>query len=140
MERIKKLPLFIKIIAAAAVIAAVCYAVGYCYEFSRFLRYKNSIEQLTVSDVDLTQIADGVYQGECDAVYIKVLAEVSVQNHEIVSITLLEHKNDRGAPAEAVVEKMVQQQKVKVDAVASATNSSMVIEKAVENALIKGMK
>jgi len=44
-------------------------------------------------------------------------------------------KNGRGKPAEAVLDNIIKEQKIKVDAVSGATNSSIVLEKAVENAL-----
>ena len=57
----------------------------------------------------------------------------------ITGIRILEHKNDRGGPAEAVVEAIVDQQRIGVDAVTGATNSSTVLKKAVENALRQGL-
>ena len=68
-----------------------------------------------------------------DFVYAKV--EVTVQNGVITNIDILEHKNGRGSSAEVVVDRIVEEQKIEVDAVSGATNSSTVIKKAVENAL-----
>ena len=68
-----------------------------------------------------------------DFVYAKV--EVTVQNDVITNIDILEHKNGRGSRAEVVVDRIVEEQKIEVDAVSGATNSSTVIKKAVENAL-----
>ncbi len=53
----------------------------------------------------------------------------------MINIDILEHKNGRGKPAEIVVDRMVEEQKIDVDAVSGATNSSIVIKKSVENAL-----
>ena len=60
---------------------------------------------------------------------------VTVQNGAITNIDILEHKNGRGSSAEAVVDRIIEEQKIEVDAVSGATNSSAVIKKAVENAL-----
>ena len=68
-----------------------------------------------------------------DFVYAKV--EVTVQNGVITNIDILEHKNRRGSHAEVVVDRIIEEQKIDVDAVSGATNSSTVIKKAVENAL-----
>ncbi|MCI8299875.1 MAG: FMN-binding protein, partial [Lachnospiraceae bacterium] len=43
--------------------------------------------------------------------------------------------NGRGSRAEVVVDRIIEEQKIEVDAVSGATNSSTVIKKAVENAL-----
>lgn len=61
--------------------------------------------------------------------------EVAVQNGEITNIRILEHKNGRDQAGEAVIEKIVSEQRIDVDAVSGATNSSIVLKKAVENAL-----
>ena len=59
---------------------------------------------------------------------------------QIVNNELLEHINERGEKAESIIDKIIEQQSIDVDAVTSATNSSKVIKQAVENALLKGMK
>ena len=53
----------------------------------------------------------------------------------MTDIIMLEHKQERGKAAEAVISDMLAEQKIDVDAVSGATNSSTVIKKAVENAL-----
>ena len=68
-----------------------------------------------------------------DCIYAKV--EVTIQNGEITGIRILEHKNEHGQAAEAVVDRIVAEQRIDVDAVSGATNSSTVLKKAVENAL-----
>ena len=62
-----------------------------------------------------------------------------MQGGVIQSVRILEHKNQRGQPAEAVIEEIVAEQRVDVDAVSGATNSSLVLQKAVEQALKQGV-
>ena len=69
--------------------------------------------------------------------FIRAKVAVTVQDGAITGIELLEHKNGRGEAAETVLEEIVSQQRIAVDAVSGATNSSIVLEKAVENALTK---
>ena len=66
-------------------------------------------------------------------IYAKV--EVTVQNGEITNINILEHRHERGKAAEVITDSIVDEQKIDVDAISGATNSSIVIKKAVENAL-----
>ena len=68
-----------------------------------------------------------------DFIYAKV--EVAVQNEEITNINILEHRHERGKTAEVIADSIVDEQKIDVDAISGATNSSTVIKKAVENAL-----
>ena len=91
-------------------------------------------------DVDLNSVADGTYIGSSDVGYIKAEVKVSIKDHIIKDIKLVKHVNEHGAPAEKIVDSIVQQQKVDVDAVSSATNSSKVIKTAVKNALLQGVK
>ena len=54
--------------------------------------------------------------------------EVTVQDGVITNIDILEHKNGRGKSAEVVADRIMEEQKIDVDAVSGATNSSVVIK------------
>lgn len=99
--------------------------------------YKKSVADITVSDINLSNIPNGVYDGAYDVGYISAKVEVVVNNGTIEKISLLEHKNEKGAPAEVIIDNMIKEQKIDVDTISGATNSSKVIKKAVENALIQ---
>ncbi len=58
-----------------------------------------------------------------------------VRNHEIVEIIILKHNHGRGSDAEVVPDRVVASQSLRVDTVSGATFSSIVILKAIENAL-----
>jgi uncharacterized protein with FMN-binding domain len=58
----------------------------------------------------------------------------------ITDIKLVMHRNWRGEPAEAVIERIVEEQSTDVDVVTGATMSSRVIMNAVEDALKKAVK
>lgn len=120
-------------------IAALCMAlmlaahVVFC--ITSFSEYKREVAAISISQTDISALADGTYEGDCDVGYIYAKVRVAVNDGEIASIDLLEHRNERGAAGEGVLERIVQEQTVCVDAVSGATNSSRVIEKAVGNAL-----
>lgn len=97
--------------------------------------YKKAVKETVIGDVDLSAIPDGVYVGEYDVDFIYAKVEVTVRNGEMTDIAILEHRQERGKAAEAVISDMLAEQKIEVDAVSGATNSSTVIKKAVENAL-----
>ncbi len=97
--------------------------------------YKRAVKETTFGNLDISDVPDGVYVGEYDVDFIYARVEVTVQNGVITNIDILEHKNGRGSRAEAVVDRIMEEQKIEVDAVSGATNSSTVIKKAVENAL-----
>ena len=97
--------------------------------------YKRAVKETTFGNLDISDVPDGVYVGEYDVDFVYARVEVTVQNGVITNIDILEHKNGRGGRAEAVVDRIMEEQKIEVDAVSGATNSSTVIKKAVENAL-----
>lgn len=121
-----------------AILILVCLIVHVYIGFSSLAQYKESVSQIFVSDVDLTGIEDGNYIGECNVGYVYAKVEVIVKNNSLQQISILEHRTERGKPAETIVNDMVSQQQVHVDAITGATNSSKVIMKAVENALRNG--
>lgn len=101
--------------------------------------YKQAVKETTFEEINILDISDGVYIGEYDVNFIYAKVEVTVQNGEITNINILEHRHERGKTAEAITNKIVDEQKIDVDAISGATNSSTVIKKAVENALKSGL-
>lgn len=98
------------------------------------------INQITLTEVDLTKVTDGTYEGVYDAGAIYVKVSVAVSQHQIQSIDLIEHRNGKGKPAEVLIDLIKQKQSLTVDDVSGATSSSRVIKKAVEIALTKGLE
>lgn len=103
-----------------------------------FFNYKTKINSIKLHEITFSNISDGKYLGEYDAGYIYAKVQVNIQNGKVEDILLLEHKNERGKAAEHIVSEIVDTQTFPVDAITSATNSSKVIQKAVENALEGG--
>lgn len=124
-----------KVIVLLLLIAIVVGGAYGLYSLQRTKKYRQAVKETIINEVDLTQVEDGNYTGSHDVDMINAKVQVEVEDHKIKNIELLEHKNDRGEAAELIVPEMVSQQKIKVDAISGATNSSKVIQKAVENAL-----
>ena len=97
--------------------------------------YKQAVKETTIEEINISDISDGVYIGEYDVNFIYARVEVTVQNGEITNINILEHRHERGKTAEAINTKIVDEQRIDVDTISGATNSSTVIKKAVANAL-----
>ena len=133
MKRTKKTILLV--VLAAVALGAVLLG-SY---LKKVADYQQAVQDLTVEEVPLTTVADGTYQGECDVDFIRAQVAVTVKGGQITNISLLEHKNGRGQPAEVVLDNILQAQRLDVDAVSGATNSSTVLKKAVENALRQGV-
>lgn len=121
-----------RILSACLFAFAVIHLVVYTIDFNH---YQTDIKNIEISEPDLSNVSDGVYTGSCNVGYIYAKVNVTVKNGSIESIDLVEHRNERGTPAEAIIPDIIDNQKIDVDAVSGATNSSKVIKKAVENAL-----
>ena len=107
------------------------------FYFIDYTRYKNAINNITIEKVNLDNISDGDYIGEYDVGYIYAKVKVTVKDHTITSIEILQHDNERGKKAEVITENIVAEQKIDVDAISGASNSSMVIKRACIDALTK---
>ena len=101
----------------------------------RVVEYKRAVKETTIEEVNISDIPDGVYIGEYDVNFIYAKVEVDVSGGKIIDVRILEHRQERGKAAEAVANEIVDEQRIDVDTVSGATNSSIVIKKAVEVAL-----
>ncbi len=102
---------------------------------SEVAEYQKRVKAATIKDLNIAEVPDGVYTGEYNVDFIYAKVQVTVEDGRFTDIELLEHRNDRGGPAEMIVEKMLDEQKIDVDTITGATNSSIVIKKAVEDAV-----
>lgn len=93
---------------------------------------------LEISNIDITAIRDGVYTGSANNGVVKATVSVEVSKGTIQNIMILEHEHLFGIPAEKIIDSIIEQQSLEVDAVTSATYSSDTIRKALENALQQG--
>lgn len=128
MSKLKKtgLTIFIVVVVLAALIT---------YFYVKISDELDLLIQLPIVDVDLSTVEDGTYTGEYEQFPVSVILEVEVVNHEIVSIEIIQHDNGKGAPAEAIILDVIEQQSIDVDTIAGATYSSKVILLAIKDAL-----
>lgn len=118
-----------------AIMLLLCMLAHVVFGIGSLQSYQKRIAQVEVTNVDVSQIADGSYIGEYDAGYVYAKVEVTVKDGKIDKVELLEHRTERGQKAEVLPARMVEEQQVDVDTVSSATNSSKAIKQAVYNAL-----
>ena len=122
-----------------AVMACIGLVAHIALGVTSFTDYQRTIAALVPAEISISRVADGSYEGECDAGYIDALVRVTVESGEITDIDLLEHRNERGAAAERIPQDVVEAQSLDVDTVSGATNSSRVIKEAIAKALEKGL-
>lgn len=95
-------------------------------------------KNISLSMPDLSDMQNGEYIGEYSIAPVFVKVEVSIYEHQITNITILQHDKGLGTPAERIVNDVVDAQSLDIDAVSGATVSSKCILKAIENALETG--
>ncbi len=122
----------IKIIFLVIFTILIFFLFNSCAAFSEM---KEFAENGVIYSPDLKMIADGEYIGEYKCGLVRAKVNVVIQNHSIVSFTILEHDNGKGGKAEKIVDDVIKAQSLNVDVVSGATVSSKVILKAGEMAL-----
>ncbi len=120
------------IVVAAILLIGGVYGGKYLSDLSTYRRQVAAIE---IGKIALDQIPDGTYRGSFDTVWVGAVVDVTVKEHRIVDI-YLQHRHDQGQAAEVMPDRVIAAQSFDVDMVSGATNSCMVILKAVENALL----
>ena len=102
------------------------------------LRMNSQVKSFDRSEVDVSQVKDGIYEGRSETDMVKVDVRVTVSNGDISDIEIVKHECGKGKIANVIVKDMIEKDDVEVDAVSGATFSSEVIKDAVRNALRKG--
>ncbi|WP_186441166.1 FMN-binding protein [Desulfamplus magnetovallimortis] len=101
------------------------------------MKYKKKIASTEIEKINLESIKDGEYEGFYDVYYLNARVAVKVEDNKIVSIELIEHKYDRYS-GEPMIQQVLDNQSLDVDAISGATNSCKTVLKAIEIALSKG--
>ncbi len=94
------------------------------------------LRTISLEEVDLALLENGTYKGSYARFPLDVEVEVVVKDQRIVSIILLKHRNGQGQDAETIPSEVVRSQSLQVDTISGATYSSIVILKAIEDALL----
>ena len=94
------------------------------------------ILEIPINDIDISTLDDGTYQG---TYYfedqIGATVDVEVLNHQLISISFVDHKAGKGIKAEVIVDDIINEQSVLVDDISGVTTSSHVIKLAIINAV-----
>ncbi len=70
---------------------------------------------LEYANIVMNDVVDGTYEGHIETMLIKVKVNVTVENHSLKNIEILQHDNGFGEPAEEIVKTMIQKNNYQVD-------------------------
>jgi uncharacterized protein with FMN-binding domain len=93
------------------------------------------LKNIEINPLVLSGIEDGVYSGKYSVLPISVTVQVSVSDHKIIAIEIVEHSNGQGSKAESITKDIILAQSIDVDVISGATYSSQVIKLAISEAL-----
>ncbi|MFZ7134534.1 MAG: FMN-binding protein [Eubacteriales bacterium] len=130
----KLLKIFLIILAVIILLVSIFAVV-----FNHSEKNLENLGDIPIEDIDLSQVSDGIYEGNYKVFPISVKVNVTIRDNQISSIDLVKHINGQGGAAEVIPEMVVNVQSLKVDTIAGATYSSIVILLAIENALSKAL-
>ncbi len=116
-------------------IIALVFIIGAGYFVNRHKVQIREAYKLPFYEVDLQNVEDGVYYGKTYTSFLHVQLNVSVENHKITNIEVLESEGIDGETAKPVLQKMIEENKVAVPAIKHAELGSLVYISCVSCAL-----
>ena len=124
----------LKLVLIIILVFAVVFTAGIWVFAGQLTKELN--ENVQIEEVDLSKVDDGVYKETY--MYNEGMGAtvvVTVIDHEIDTIVIQEHRTGLGKKAEAIVDRVIEEQSLQVDVISGATGSSKIILKSIENAL-----
>lgn len=116
-------------VAALALAAVVGVAIFVSAE-------NNAALGLTIKDIPLSEVEDGVYAGRYNGLFRSNAVEVTVRDHRIVHIRVTKKQLAMGEEEQQeLISRVLRAQSPRVEAVARSSPDSKAFLKAVENAL-----
>lgn len=98
---------------------------------------KRTLKKVKINEVDIAKVADGEYEGNAQIKPVSAKVNVRVEQGKIADIEIKDHMTGLGKNGEKIVDQIINKQSLDVDAISGATQSSVTITKAVEDALTK---
>lgn len=115
-------------------LALVCLMAGGWYIARKKARFKEAAS-LPFYKVELSQIADGEYEGQTMTSFLHLRLLVTIENHQLKNIEVLENDGLDGETAKPIIQEMIKQNKVVVPAIKGAELGSLAYISCVSTAL-----
>ena len=108
--------------------------------FSAFIinRHKSKLTEamhLPYHEVNLEEVEDGVYTGKTYTSFLHLQLEVTVKNHKLEKIEVIENQGEDGETARPIIQRMLEENKIVVPAIKGAEMGSLVYISCVSMAL-----
>ena len=116
------------------VVALICLMAGGYLIARRKMRFREAAS-LPFYKIELSQINDGTYEGKTYTSFLHLQLNVTVEDHKLKSIDVLENEGIDAETARPIIQKMIEQNAVVVPAVKGAELGSLVYISCVSCAL-----
>lgn len=120
------------------IILIVVVALVVCIKLGTGILTERTLKKVRVNELDISKVADGEYIGFAQIKPVSARVQVSVEKGKISAIQIKDHMTGLGKNGEKIVNRIIDKQSLEVDAISGATQSSITILKAVEDALVSG--
>ena len=90
--------------------------------------------------VELSEVADGEYENQTNTSFLHLRLKVTVENHELKKIDVIENDGIDGETAKPIIQEMIKQNQIVVPAVKGAELGSLVYISCVSTALYERNK
>ena len=106
-------------------VALVCLMAGGYLIARRKMRFREAAS-LPFYKIELSQVNDGMYEGKTYTSFLHLQLKVTVEDHNIKSIDVLENEGIDGETARPIIQKMIEQNSIVVPAIKGAELGSLV--------------
>ena len=115
-------------------LALICLMAGGWYIARKKARLREA-SSLPFHKVELSQLADGEYEGQTYTSFLHLKLKVTVENHQLKNIEVLENDGLDGETAKPIIQEMIKENKIVVPAIKGAELGSLVYISCVSSAL-----
>ena len=115
-------------------VALICLMAGGYLIACRKARFREAAS-LPFYKIELSQVNDGMYEGKTYTSFLHLQLKVTVEDHKLKSIDVLENEGIDGETARPIIQKMIEQNSIVVPAVKGAELGSLVYISCVSSAL-----
>ena len=104
----------IKLIIVIVVVILIVILVASVMFSKRAKGMDEYVNKFKISEVDLSEIENGLYTGAAEVGVVSVKVDVDVLDNEINNIKINKHFNGQGEPAEVIINDIIKNQSVKI--------------------------
>lgn len=122
------------------IIIIICIFMSiFAYFNSRNKKQINEAKRLPFTNTSLENVSDGIYEGKTYTSFMHLVLNVTVKDHKLDTINIIENKGSKGQKANKIIEKMIEENKVVIPLIKGDELATLVFISCVDSAIKKGV-